>query len=65
MDLIAYWQRRLAAVLRARFGRDDGGASLVEYAFLVGLIAIVCILAIAFFGTSVSHKYSITGSMLS
>ena len=65
MDVVTYWQQTVGAFLRARFGRTERGASLVEYALLVALIAIVCVLAIAFFGTSVSNKYSITGSMLS
>jgi len=64
MDLIAYWQRYCAPFLRARFGRTEGGASLVEYAFLVALIAIVCILAITFVGTAASAKYSSVGSAL-
>jgi pilus assembly protein Flp/PilA len=37
---------------------DDEGASLVEYALLVALIALVCISAIAFVGSSVSSKLS-------
>lgn len=34
------------------------GASLVEYAFLVGLIAMVCIVAVVFFGGATSSRYS-------
>ena len=51
--------------LRARLSPDERGASLVEYAFLVALIAIVCLVAIAFLGTSTSSKYSNIGSQLS
>ena len=36
----------LATWLRARFSDSDRGASLVEYALLVALIAVVCIVAI-------------------
>jgi pilus assembly protein Flp/PilA len=43
---------------------DEYGASLVEYALLVALIAIVCIAAIAFVGTSASSKFSTVGSNL-
>lgn len=43
---------------------DDQGASLVEYALLVALIAIVCILAVAFVGTNASTKFSNVGSSL-
>lgn len=41
---------------------QDRGASLVEYALLVALIAIVCIAAVTFLGTEVSSKYSHIGS---
>jgi pilus assembly protein Flp/PilA len=41
---------------------DERGASLVEYALLVALIAVVCIVAIAFLGQSASTKFSGVGS---
>jgi pilus assembly protein Flp/PilA len=52
-------------VIRERLHRDDRGASLVEYALLVALIAIVCIAAITFVGTGASTKFSQVGSNLS
>jgi pilus assembly protein Flp/PilA len=64
MDIIAYWQQHVAPYLRAKFGRDERGASLVEYALLVALIAVVCIVAIAFLGKSASSKFSNVGSNL-
>ena len=51
----------LANWLRARVD-DERGASLVEYALLVALIAVVCIIAITFLGTSASSKFSQVGS---
>ena len=36
--------------LRARFGDSERGASLVEYALLVALIAVVCIAAVTVLG---------------
>ena len=53
--------------------REDGerrpvrelGASLVEYAFLVALIAIVCLVAVAFFGTDSSRSLSTSGESIS
>jgi pilus assembly protein Flp/PilA len=36
---------------------DDSGASMVEYALLVGLIAIVAIVAVTFFGTELAAEY--------
>ncbi len=65
VDLISYWQRFVAPFLRARFGRTERGASLEEYALLVALIAVVCILAITFVGTNASTKFSKVGSSLS
>ena len=62
MDLVAYWQQHCAPYIRAKFGRDERGASLVEYALLVALIAVVCIVAITFLGKSASTKFSSVGS---
>jgi pilus assembly protein Flp/PilA len=42
--------------------RSDRGASLVEYALLIALIALVCVAALALLGGTVSSKYSTIGS---
>ena len=42
----------------------ERGASLVEYAFLVGLIAVVCIAALVFFGQATSTRFSTVGSQV-
>ena len=55
----------LATWLRARFGDSDRGASMVEYALLVALIAVVCITAIKFLGSNASTSFSKTGSAIS
>ena len=58
MNLTVVW-----TFLQSRLGRDrERGASLVEYALLVALIAIVCLSAIAFLGTSASTKFSSVGN---
>lgn len=44
--------------------RDDRGVAAVEYAFLVALIAVVCLLAVTFFGTQTSQKFSTNVSSL-
>ena len=41
---------------------DERGASLVEYALLVALIAVVCIIAVTFLGSAASEKFSSVGS---
>jgi pilus assembly protein Flp/PilA len=48
----------LAGWLRATFGETERGASLVEYALLLALIAVVCILAITALGNKASSKFS-------
>ena len=65
MDILSYWQRFVAPFLRARFGRTERGATLVEYALLVALIAVVCIIAITFLGKAASTKFSSVGNNLS
>ena len=67
MTIIDTWQF-VVTHLRARLGTDEHGsmnergASLVEYALLVALIAVICIVAIAFLGQSASSKFSTVGS---
>lgn len=51
--------------IQSRRAGDEDGASLVEYALLVALIAIVCIAAVTFVGSSASTKFSNVGSSLS
>lgn len=45
--------------------KDDRGASMVEYALLVVLIAIVALIAVQFAGKKVSSTFSVIGSGLS
>ena len=54
----------LATWLRARFADSDRGASLVEYALLVALIAVVCIAAVTLLGTSASSKFDTVGNSI-
>ena len=46
-----------SAWLQARC-KTDRGASLVEYALLVALIAVVCIVAVTLIGRNASTKFS-------
>ena len=64
MDLISYFQGTIAPYIRARFSKDERGASLVEYALLVALIAVVCIVAVTLLGKNASGKFSSVGSSL-
>jgi Flp pilus assembly pilin Flp len=40
------------------FLHDDGGATMVEYAFMVMLIAIVCVAAISTIGSKLDTFYN-------
>jgi pilus assembly protein Flp/PilA len=53
----------VSAWLQARC-KTDRGASLVEYALLVALIAVVCIVAVTLLGGNASKKFSSVGSSL-
>jgi len=53
--------KRWALWARVRF-LDARGASMVEYALLIGLVALVVIAAAIFFGDSLVTKYSDFGS---
>jgi pilus assembly protein Flp/PilA len=44
--------------ISARFVKTDRGASLVEYALLVALIAVACITAVTLLGSNASDKLS-------
>ena len=45
--------------------KTDRGASLVEYALLVALIAVVCIAAVTLLGGAASDKFDEVGSAVS
>jgi pilus assembly protein Flp/PilA len=62
MDLVTVWQR-FATFVRAKV-RSERGASLVEYALLVALIAVVCIVAVSFLGKSASSTFSGVGGSI-
>ena len=65
MNPVSYWNHFVAPYVRARLNiKDERGASLVEYALLVALIAVVCIAAIAFLGRSASNRFSTVGTQV-
>jgi pilus assembly protein Flp/PilA len=64
MELINYFNTWIASFVRARFGKTERGASLVEYVLLVSLIAVVCIAAISFLGNNAKGKFSSVGSSI-
>ena len=55
---------RVWTAYQSRFVRDDRGASMVEYALLVALIAVVVIAAALFLGSAIGDKFSEVGDTL-
>ena len=53
---------RLWTAYQSRFIQDEKGASMVEYALLVALIAVVVIAAALFLGEEISGKLSEVGA---
>jgi pilus assembly protein Flp/PilA len=63
MNVVDHFRTIVAPWIRARLNvKSELGASLVEYALLVALIAVVAIVAVRFLGTSASDKFSTVGS---
>ncbi len=56
-DIVTYMQ--------ARFARSERGAALVEYALLLALIAVVCIVALNGLGEDASDKFDKVGQSIS
>jgi len=61
MDFSAAWNY---VKTRLNIDGDERGASLVEYALLVALIAVVCIAAITLLGNNASTKLSEVGDSI-
>jgi Flp pilus assembly pilin Flp len=54
----------LWAALQSRYVGNEAGASMVEYAFLIGLIAVVVVASALFLGTSLNDKFSEVGDTM-
>jgi len=64
VNLVTLVMRVIDPVRNAWNRRDELGASLVEYALLLALIAVVAIVALHFLGGSVSNTLNSVGSSL-
>ena len=64
VDIMTYWNRFCAPFIRARLARTERGASLVEYALLVALIAVICIGAVSLLGNNANTKLSAAGNSI-
>ncbi len=63
MNMISMCWAYCQATIRAKV-KDERGASLVEYALLLALIAVICIGAITLIGSGANKSLSKTGSAL-
>jgi pilus assembly protein Flp/PilA len=54
----------IATYVRTRFATTERGAALVEYALLLALIAVVCIVALTTLGGQASSKFDAIGNSL-
>lgn len=63
MDLATYFQTFVTSFVRSHV-KSERGASLVEYALLVALIAVVCIGAATFLGGNISKRFGTIGSSI-
>lgn len=63
MELINIVWVYCQAQVRTRI-KNETGASLVEYALLLALIAVVCIAAITLIGRKANSSFNSTGSAL-
>jgi pilus assembly protein Flp/PilA len=62
LNQIMLWQAMIVGWARDRVSdKDDTGASLVEYALLLALIAVVAIGALTFLGGAVSNTLNNVG----
>jgi pilus assembly protein Flp/PilA len=67
ISILAVQLLSTVTVVRSRLLRtadDETGANLLEYAFLVGLIAMVCLAAVTFFGHGTSARFSSNASAM-
>ena len=58
MDIVRYLQARLNV-------KSERGAALVEYALLLALIAVVCIVALTALGGDAKSKFADVGASIS
>ena len=66
-SFIHTWEHSVTGIKNAvrRFISDEDGAALAEYGILVAFIAIVAIVAVTFFGSKISAKFSSLASSFS
>jgi pilus assembly protein Flp/PilA len=51
-------RRKIMLNLLKKFVKEEEGATMVEYGLMVGLIAVVCILAVTTLGTTIRDLFT-------
>jgi pilus assembly protein Flp/PilA len=64
VDWLHFFEELQMLKLVKRFRRDDGGATMVEYGLLVGLIALVVALGATVLGQDISTLFNDIGTYL-
>ena len=64
VDWLHFFEELQMLKLVKRFRRDDGGATMVEYGLLVGLIALVVALGATILGQDISTMFNNIGTYL-
>ena len=64
MILALPYLRLMISNVAARVSKDERGASMVEYALLLALIAVVCIAAVTTLGGQASQKFTDFGKCI-
>lgn len=64
MDIVSLVMRTVAPLRSMWARRNEEGASLVEYALLLALIAVIAIVALQFLGHSVSNTLNSVGGSI-
>ncbi len=63
MNRLTSWWLRCSASPRARIA-GERGANVLEYAMLLALIVVVCLIAVTYVGESTSERFSSTASQV-
>jgi pilus assembly protein Flp/PilA len=55
--------RKFTAAIK-KFTNDESGATMVEYALMVALVAAACVVAVTALGTAISGKFTSTAGSI-
>jgi pilus assembly protein Flp/PilA len=54
----------LTTWLQTKLGADERGASMIEYGLLLAFVAVLCLVAVQFFGEQTSARFSSINSSI-